>query len=106
MTPLTMPTTAILLKTVSSVAMMGISLGALLFTAGMLGSSLLRDSLGARSGIETNRSDRILQISPTHAKVLVCLLGALFATMDLLTPANVNIGVFYFVVIALLGWTR
>lgn len=98
MTPLNTPAMAILFRTVFLVAMMEISLGALVFTAGMLGSSLLRGS--------ANRSDKILQFSPTHAKVLVCLLGALFAVIDLLAPANINVAVFYFVIIVLLGWTR
>src|SRR5690242_18440720 len=49
---------------------------------------------------------RQLVLSARQAKILVCLLGALVAAVDLSLPANINIATLYFILIVLAGWTR
>ncbi len=46
-----------------------------------------------------------VQLSPRHAKIALCLLGALVAAVDIALPANINIAAFYLVLIVLAGWT-
>src|SRR5579875_2860657 len=44
--------------------------------------------------------------SPRQSKILVCLLTAAISISDFSTPADINIGIFYFICIVLLISTR
>ena len=46
------------------------------------------------------------QISPRRAKIAFCLLAALIAAVDVRSPADINVSLFYFVLIVLAGFTR
>jgi hypothetical protein len=46
------------------------------------------------------------QISPRRAKIAFCLSAALIAIVDVRAPANINVSLFYFVLIVLAGFTR
>jgi hypothetical protein len=52
------------------------------------------------------RRERRPPFQPVHAKELVCALGALVFAVDMVAPADVNVGVFYCFVIVLCAWTR
>ena len=47
-----------------------------------------------------------LSLQPNKAKALVCVLGVLVFVFDLVTPADVDISIFYGFVIVLCAWTR
>lgn len=56
--------------------------------------------------MRSRENPHIGQISPGLAKVLVCAFGGLVAIADLLAPANINLAIFCFPLIVLLGWSR
>jgi hypothetical protein len=47
-----------------------------------------------------------LSLQPNQAKALVCVLGVLVFVFDVVTPADVDISIFYGFVIVLCAWTR
>ena len=47
-----------------------------------------------------------LRLQPNQAKALVCVLGVLVFVLDVATPADVDISIFYGFVIVLCAWTR
>jgi hypothetical protein len=60
------------------------------------------------SGSQARRpeSNHHLRLQPNQAKALVCALGVLVFLADIMTPADVDLGIFYSFVIALCAWTR
>ncbi len=68
--------------------------------------SLRKQNLFGIQLVEDQPSRVVLKISPKQAKILICMSGALLAAVDLLVPANINIAIFYFLLIVLTLWTR
>jgi signal transduction histidine kinase len=64
------------------------------------------DHLHGGTHLRSRENPHIGQISPGLAKVLVCAFGGLVAIADLLAPANINLAIFCFPLIVLLGWSR
>ena len=60
----------------------------------------------AHSSAHESDGNQGLRLQPNQAKALVCVLGVLVFVFDVVTPADVDISIFYGFVIVLCAWTR
>ena len=63
--------------------------------------------MSSLSGTQVRQPDleHRVRLQPNQAKVLVCVLGLLVFVIDLMVPADVDVGIFYCFVILLCAWT-